>query len=1606
MVVFQSYNELQNQFAKTESELNEKLIYQIRLKQLLKFKNSLINELNTSTEKEKKTGIIGGIFRLFSRKDTKPNSYEMELIKESILTRPENEELIDNIISGKINNYPEKINEISKINKRNFILINIKIDQFSINFYDNQESLLKFKIENLFVQLKTSNISKKLIVLLDKMILIDQSLGRNKFSFIFSPSNESQKSSNNLSNALKKRVYDDLNFDNDAIYVILSRKKIFAHCGFIKIYRKTFNHEIHLDSYKDTTFYRNTTLMNIESFDIFLNLKFIDKFINLLSNIMIEKSFITSKNLSENHEINLHELEKNIKQINNFNFFDIIINKVCVFLPFSIDDEDYRSYLFELEKINYKTKAFEQHLLIQNICMKFYNNFLLLINNVPNLTFTNIMVSFSLSITSLIKSNTKNIYMNIQNEINFLFDKKLFINLSDLYMIIKRYFNNLELKLKNILQVKEQNKYTIIKLNNDIADKTIQENFEEIKLKSIYNDSVSYKLSNSIQEEFKEVFEDLDDSESVSSSIGNESNLILNFPILLKTESIYINFKSIKLGVELFNELNNLQENSKFLIFSFNQIKAHIEKNLDTEIIERRLTFNSFDIYFESLNNQIEKINQENILLIIYQKLYNNVFISEIDLNLGKLTFKNIYIKDIISFYLLIGMHFSHLHKDEIQNNFFNISSIGHNIREETKENLNNTFKPRKNLTKNPIYDENINSKIMMNLNLNSLEYSIDDEKSIYISMLVKFENYLNKSVKLLFYKLNIFDSLKTFSISIGNLIDNMSEENYKIELLQNIIKNSTYLNINILDINLDHSLTKYFKDILSLEKYLDFIKQNIDKTKRHKEKCIISPSPQMEIQFYLKKINFSLNLYEDFNLTSEVEKFKFDYVNKQIQVENNSFKLNLNSNKVVNSTEFFILEKFSVFIDHDTDNLTIFIENVAIKIKFTDVLISRQISKFFMNCSQLFSQKLSQERKMIQSRSQLDQNSKFIKNNIVFKMNNLEVNIFDIFLKENLEFSTINDKFFLNLKILKFILEKREKKFGVMEDLFLNSSETLLKENLNETKASLNILLQSTSEKIIKPLKKEHMSSITIIMIPNKSIIIDLVNIQVIFSEHMFTVEKMVRKYNTVLNYTIRNDIKSSSNSKGVSLIISVLQLSLLKIIIKDINIKMKKYANLNNLKHNINFAFEFEFDFQNLVDGNKTSIINYGANIREIQLFSRIKRKGQNFGDNFELEKDYFVYPFDITLKTEQIENKFINIEISLIEIDLSMKKIALLSNFMSLIKEFESNKSKRKNRVQPSKRELLKLFLFERGIKMTMKNFVIIFAKEEIGKIYNPLFSLEMENFNIKMNQKSLIMNGFVKSEYFNNFNEFWEPFLEKSNIELTSNENKYFINFQENVNCNISLAFIKVVETLIQESKNFNNYKDTFMIEDFNNRIIEEEDLSGDISVAKTNFSKKKIKIEESKKKLEISKSISHSKIFNPKIKRLFSQPINPNIQNLQEKLNSNINFYLQIRNLTGVELLLISVEKNEIIKKIINEEIISIKKLISKNETPKKTINKRISKISSQSSLVSIPTLTENCSEFKSTAQAKYRKQNERINSVKSLKHIYFKVYNLKNRSQA
>ena len=78
--------------------------------------------------------------------------------------------------------------------------------------------------------------------------------------------------------------------------------------------------------------------------------------------------------------------------------------------------------------------------------------------------------------------------MNIQNEINFLFDKKLFINLSDLYMIIKRYFNNLELKLKNILQVKEQNKYTIIKLNNYIADKTLQENFEEIKLKSIYKD--------------------------------------------------------------------------------------------------------------------------------------------------------------------------------------------------------------------------------------------------------------------------------------------------------------------------------------------------------------------------------------------------------------------------------------------------------------------------------------------------------------------------------------------------------------------------------------------------------------------------------------------------------------------------------------------------------------------------------------------------------------------------------------------------------------------------------------------------------------------------------------------------------------------------------------------------------------------------------------------------------------------------------------------------------------------------------------------------------------------------------------------------------------
>jgi hypothetical protein len=52
---------------------------------------------------------------------------------------------------------------------------------------------------------------------------------------------------------------------------------------------------------------------------------------------------------------------------------------------------------------------------------------------------------------------------------------------------------------------------------------------------------------------------------------------------------------------------------------------------------------------------------------------------------------------------------------------------------------------------------------------------------------------------------------------------------------------------------------------------------------------------------------------------------------------------------------------------------------------------------------------------------------------------------------------------------------------------------------------------------------------------------------------------------------------------------------------------------------------------------------------------------------------------------------------------------------------------------------------------------------------------------------------------------------------------------------------------------------------------------------------------------------------------------------------------------------------------------------------------------RISKISSQSSIVSGITFTENYSEFKSSAQAKYRKQNEKINSIKSLKYLYFKL---------
>ena len=381
-----------------------------------------------------------------------------------------------------------------------------------------------------------------------------------------------------------------------------------------------------------------------------------------------------------------------------------------------------------------------------------------------------------------------------------------------------------------------------------------------------------------------------------------------------------------------------------------------------------------------------------------------------------------------------------------------------------------------------------------------------------------------------------------------------------------------------------------------------------------------------------------------------------------------------------------------------------------------------------------------------------------------------------------------------------------------------------------------------------------------------------------------------------------------------------------------------------------------------------------------------------------NTNYEKYFLIHPFDILILSDSTLENDIIITIKKVEIDISVKKIAVLKNAINLLEDFSFQKKKSLERKNISKREIIKKLVFDyKKINFSVNTISLILSKEDDGKLYEPIFFLHFENLNLMMTANQIELFSELRTEYFNNFNEFWEPLIEKTRFSIIKESENICLNFDTGINLVLSLQLLINTKTLLDDFKNLEYYQ--------NFSISNDTETTTDL---KQN-SQSHIEHGES---MALERNMFKNENFS--FKDLGVTNIN-NINNMdlthyEYKATSNLhlekkgfNFNFQVENLTGEELRLIIDDKTVI--KISHEQMISIQKLFCKDSIGLNSNNdqdwqdsrshgqeKIISKVHSQMSLLSSMN-----SDFKSAIQEKYKVQNQRMQYLRMLKYIRFQI---------
>lgn len=745
------------------------------------------------------------------------------------------------------------------------------------------------------------------------------------------------------------------------------------------------------------------------------------------------------------------------------------------------------------------------------------------------------------------------------------------------------------------------------------------------------------------------------------------------------------------------------------------------------------------------------------------------------------------------------------------------------------------------------------------------------------------------------------------------------------------------------------------------------------------------------------------------------------------------------------------------------------------------------------------------------------------IKQGLKLSINYLEIIIVDFFLKEKIDEITINNNFYLKAVFEKLTMDKNlnKEKLHIGFSFYISSSSekiikayTNKKFELDDSATILDPSQNNLNEKKIKDTRDPNSCPQNIVInLKEKQLFIDSSMLNIIISENIISIMKLLRRYSTLTKHYLLRDgggnrnnlnlsgISSSSsgtsktsNLKIAQIFFQILKMDFFRIKFENIFIKFRTINDVNGIKiHNslnIHLMYEFFFSQKLNEEGPNSTLINttnnsidnifpplhdFSSRISNFEVYfsTRIKKGEISALD----ENNYLVYPFDIII----VSQNDVNITINSIEVDFSIKKIAMVKSFMALLEDFSLIKKKKnlgnispeKNSVPGrgslnnlgenlsinrdrfdygnnttshsesqssnsssfskfSKRDLIKRAFFDfREINFKINNFTMIIAKEDIYnlKLYEPLFCLHLENLKMKYTSlQNISVHGEIKTEYFNNFNEFWEPILEKTRLSvcysmqstksinsMLNKNNKIEVDFESGLNIVISIQFLKTFKVFIEDKNNLEKYKNSYNLYDFNtenffNANFNKEEVRTE-NTDKTRLTQSMMSQNQKQGAESFTQITQFTQFTNSKLTinpAFNTKPSNKSSTVKYKFLNNYLQFenilrrntyQFQIENNTGEELLMIIDDKHVI--KISHMQIIPIEKiLLLQNDIftkPSSLANlASLKKSNSQTSLNSITS-----GDFKSTIQKKFRQQNEKLKELKFIKYIYFQIPELK-----